>query len=88
MFGAVQFEDFQPCRLPQKAASAWSKVGELIGCKYTPLLFVGTQITRGTNYVFIAEKETISAKPFKNLVTVVINEINSEYEIVDIETLL
>ena len=88
MFGSIQYEEFQACKLPQKAASAWSNVDELIGCKYTPLVFVGTQITHGTNYIFIAAKETICAKPFKNLVSVVINEIGGVYQIIDIETLL
>ena len=88
MFGSIKLEEFECCRLSQKAASAWSKVDELVGVSYKPVLFVGTQVTRGTNYIFIATKETICAKPFRNLVTVVVNEFNGEFEICDIETIV
>ena len=64
------------------------KIAELVGASYRPLLFVGTQITRGTNFIFIAEQTTITAKPERHLVTVVINEFENNYEIADIEKLV
>ena len=34
--------------MPQKAASAWCAVEDIIGASYKPLVFVGTQIVKGT----------------------------------------
>lgn len=57
MLGAIQFENFEGLtKMPQKAASAWGAVNNgLAGASYKPLLFVGTQVAKGTNYWFIAE---------------------------------
>ena len=88
MFGKIKLEEFEVVKLPQEAAGAWTKITELVGASYRPLLFVGTQITRGTNFIFIAEQTLITAKPERHLVTVVINEFENNYEIADIEKLV
>lgn len=88
MFGKIELQEFEACKLPQAAASAWTEIDQLTGASYRPLLFVGTQITRGLNYIFIAEQTLITAKPETHLTMVVINEFNGEFEIVDIEKLV
>ena len=84
MFGSVKFEDFKGLTsMPQKAATAWSGGFEgLVGASYKPLLFIGTQQVKGTNYLFIAE-QTITAYPIvRRIVTVTINEYDDKYTVV------
>ena len=83
MFGSVKFEDFKGLTaMPQKAASAWSALDGLVGASYKPLVFVGTQPVKGTNYLFIAE-QTITAYPIvRRIVTVTINEYEGKYTVV------
>ena len=69
--------------MPQKAASAWIAVeGGIVGAGYKPLVFVGTQTVKGTNYHFIAEQTLILAEPQRHIVKIVVNEFNGEYKIV------
>ena len=83
MFGKIEFEEFEGLtKMPQKAASAWSAVDGIIGASYKPLLFIGEQVARGTNYWFIAEQTLITATPTKHIVTIAINEFGGIYTIV------
>lgn len=91
MFGKIELANFDGVKYsaPQKACTAWdTAMAGLVGCTYQPLLYVGEQITKGRNYIFIAEKTTITATPFRNLAVVTINEFCGEYHIVDIEILI
>lgn len=75
--------------MPQKAASAWCAVEDIVGAGYKPLVFVGTQPVKGTNYHFIAEQTLITKTPIRHIVKIAINEFNGEYEVVknSIETI-
>lgn len=84
MFGAINFEDFEGLdKLPQKAATAWVKVNELQGASYKPLLYVGTQVVKGTNYWFIAEQTLMITHPEKRIVKLAVNEFNGKFEVVN-----
>ena len=84
MFGQIKFENFEGLTsMPQEAASAWAAfegVG-LVGASYKPLLYVGQQEVKGTNYVFIAEQTLTDAMQTKKLVTLKINEFEGEYSL-------
>ena len=84
MLGKIEFDNFEGLgAMPQKAASVWSSVdGGLCGASYKPLLFIGEQVAKGTNYWFIAEQTLITNPPVKHIVTIAINEFNSVYAIV------
>lgn len=83
MFGGFQFENFEGLtKMPQKAASAWAKVDELVGCSYKPLLYCGKQLVRGTNHCFIAEQTIIGITQEKRIVAIVVNEFNGDFSIV------
>lgn len=83
MLGAIQFENFIGLTsMPQGAASAWSAVDNLLGAKYTPLIFVGTQIVNGVNYWFIAEQATIAKNPERHIVALAVNENCGQYAVV------
>lgn len=84
MFGKIEFENFEGMsKMPQKDASAWGAVnGGLVGASYKPLIFIGTQAAKGTNYWFIAEQTLTTNPPVKHIVTIAINEFNGVYAIV------
>ena len=84
MFGKIDFVEFEGLsKMPQEAASAWSAVdGGLCGASYKPLLFVGKQVAKGTNYWFIAEQTLVTNPPVKHIVTIAVNAFNGTYAIV------
>ena len=84
MFGKIEFENFEGLNaMPQKAASAWSAADNgLCGASYKPLLYIGEQVAKGTNYWFIAEQTLITNQTVKHIVTIAINEYNGVYAIV------
>ena len=87
-FGKVQLEQFGSAALPQKYASAWSAVEGLVGASYKPLLCLGSQLARGTNYYFVAEQTLVTNPPIRRVVRLTINEFNGEYELVDVAEIL
>ena len=85
MFGKLELVELVGCKLPQKAASAWSIMGDLIGAEYEPVLYYATQPVRGVNHYFIA-KQTVACQPaFSRLVKVVINEFAGEMTLAKVE---
>lgn len=83
MFGKINLENFDACKLPQKAASAWSAVENLIGATYKPLLYLGEQVVNGTNYYFIAEQTLMTNPLIRRVIKFAIYEYNGEYEMLD-----
>ncbi len=83
MLGEIKLAKFTSLtEMPQKAASAWAAVEELVGANYVPLLYVGTQQVRGTNHWFIAEQTFITALPERHLVKLAVNEFNGSFAVV------
>lgn len=68
--------------LPQKAASAWSVMNDIVGANYKPLVYVGTQQVKGTNHWFIAEQTILNATLDKYIVYLAINEFNDSYNLI------
>lgn len=88
-FGKVQLEQFGAAPLPQKAASAWSGAAEgIAGASYKPLIYLGKQVVKGTNYFFVAEQTLLTNPIVRRVVRLTINEFESEYEIVDVAEIL
>ena len=71
-------------KLPQKVASAMSAIEkpELVGANYKPLMYIGWQNVRGTNYWFIAKQTLMTRNLDEHIVTIAVNEYDGEYEIV------
>lgn len=83
MFGSIQLENFKGLTsMPQKAASAWCAVEKLIGAKYVPLVYVGSQIVKGVNYYFIAEQTLMTADKERSVVLLCVNESGGKYFVV------
>ena len=89
MFGKINLAQFKEVSLPQKAQSAWDGVEftQLIGAEYKPVLYVGSQPVKGTNYIFYAEQRLLDLNDDRRLVRLVINEFEGEYSLVAIEVL-
>lgn len=85
ILGAIDFEiyDCVNGNLPQKYASAWTAVEGLAGESYEPLLTVGKQQAKGTNYFLIAKQTLITATPETHIVTIGINEFQGNYTIIN-----
>ena len=83
MFGKIELENFKGLTtFPQKAASAWSAVENLVGAKYVPLIYLGKQIVKGVNYFFIAEQTLMMAEAERNIVILCVNEFNGKFIVV------
>ena len=83
MFGSIQLEQFKGLTtMPQKAATAFSAVEKLIGAKYLPLLYLGSQVVKGVNYYFIAEQTIMNQAQDRNVVILCVNESGGKYVVV------
>lgn len=85
ILGAIEFEIY-PCtegRMPQKYQSAWSAVEGLTGASYEPLITVGKQQEKGTNYFLFAKQTLVTATPETHIVTIGINEFQNNYTIIN-----
>lgn len=74
--------------LPQKVASAMSKVGEtLLGAEYEPIAYLGSQVVNGTNHAVLAEQTIVTGRDTKNVVVMIFNEkpTDTEATLVSIE---
>ena len=88
-FGGIEIiEQKGLSEMPQRAASAWSVMSNLVGASYKPIAYVGTQIVKGVNHVFIAEQTVIIAQPVRHIVSVAINEFDGNYSIVNIDRII
>lgn len=73
-------------KMPQKAASAWVAFDDgITGAGYKPVAYVGTQVVKGTNHIFLAEQTMVLANPERHIVVVTINEFDGKYHLVSIE---
>ena len=91
MFGKIELENFVGLTsMPQAAASAWTAVNGLLGATYKPLLYLGKQTVKGTDYFFIAEHTQVTNPPTRRVISMTIHGFNGKYELVgdSIETIL
>ena len=90
-FGGIDIlEQIGMDKMPQKAASAWSGAidGKLVGATYKPIAYVGTQVVKGVNHIFIAEQTLIVATPERHIVLLTINEFDGNFSIVGIDRII
>ena len=83
MFGKIQLENFDACRLPQKAQSAWTAVEDLIGADYKPLVYLGSQVVHGVNYYYIAEQTLMTNPLVRRVIKFAIHELNGEFDLLE-----
>ena len=61
-------------KMPQKVATAFSKLGDLVGASYTPIAYLGSQVVNGINHAVLAEQTVLTGKDTKNIVVIIFNE--------------
>lgn len=84
MFGAIELEKFDGItKMPQDYASAWTAVEGLVGASYKPLLCLGKQVVKGTDYFFIAEQTFMTYPVRRRVIKLTIHGFNGEYELID-----
>lgn len=85
MFGTFQLQQFEECKLTpgSEEEKAWKAVKELVGVGYKCLLYVGNQVAKGSDYVFVAEQTFQTKPPIRRVVSFTVNCINGVYELVD-----
>lgn len=75
MLGGWNFDDFKGANLPQKVASGFAAVfGGFTGADYQPIVYLGSQVVNGTNYLVIAKQTLVTKIPEEHIVKIVINE--------------
>lgn len=73
--------------IPEDAQEAYNSVFEgRVGIKVTPIALLGTQVTKGTDYIFIAECEPVVQNPEKVINLIIINAMTKNVAFVDVLT--
>ena len=73
--------------LEQKEMTAFPQ-HNVVGAKYKPVAYVGTQLVKGINHVFIAEQTLTTLSGGRHIVLVTVNEYNNNYELAMIERIV
>ena len=78
--------------MPQKVATAIGNFCDILGAKYNPIAYLGSQLVNGINHAVLAEQELVLAKPQKNIVVLIFNEAPdagpNDVKLVSIKTLV
>ena len=82
LLGSVQVvEQCEAPEMPDDAKKAWQEIyGPLVGTKHTPIAYVGPQVVRGINHVYLAERVMpYRDRVYRHITEIKINEFNGEY---------
>ena len=93
--GGWELAEMQACGLPEKVASGFSEVTRaMMGAKYTPVLYVGTQVVHGMNHMIICKQTLAVQGATEHLVNMVLNQnvddgsIVGKWSVVSIEPIV
>ncbi|MBR1579746.1 MAG: hypothetical protein IJ668_04535 [Selenomonadaceae bacterium] len=86
--GITVLEQKEMTAFPQKAASAWSAMNGFVGAKYKPMAYVGTQIVKGVNHIFVAEQTLVTTTADRHIVLITVNEFDGKFELAMIERIV
>lgn len=93
--GGYQLAHMEACSLPEQVATGFSMaIGSMVGAKYEPVLYVGTQVVHGTNHMLICKQTLAVAGAPEHLVKMVLNQncdggdIVGSWSIVSIEEIV
>ncbi len=65
----------QPCNLPEPVATGFRKVTEsFCGSGFMPVLYVGTAVASGINYMVICRQTMVTQNADEHLAAVVLNQ--------------
>jgi len=70
--------------IPEDAKDAFAKAFEgFVGSKVVPFALLGTQVTKGTNYIFAATVTPVVKEPEDKVAIVIVNPMTGEISITD-----
>lgn len=74
-------------KMPEKVATALGNMVDLvgIGAEYTPIAYLGSQVVNGTNHAVLAEQLIVNGKDTKNVVVIILREVQGTVSLVSIE---
>jgi len=82
MFGQIELNDFEACKLTQEAATAWGALDGIVGASYEPILYLGKQQVKGTNHFFLALQTLTTLPVIRRVVTLAINQYGGKSELI------
>ncbi len=72
--GGWELAPMKACDLPEVVATGFNAVVKgLVGAKYIPVLYCGSQVVNGTNHMIICEQTLATAEAEKHIVKLVLN---------------
>ena len=73
--------------MPQKVATAFSELSDMVGAEYRFLAYLGSQEVNGINHAVLAEQTVLTGKDTRNIVVLIFNEKpgSTEATLVNIE---
>ena len=71
--------------MPQKVATAFEALNEMVGVEYRFVAYLGSQSVNGINHAVLAEQTLITGKDIKNAVVVIFHETKEGVVLADIE---
>lgn len=93
--GGWELAEMLACSLPEKVASGFSEVTHaMVGAKYVPVLYVGTQVVHGMNHMIICKQTLAVQGAAEHLVNMVLNQnvddgsIVGKWSVVSIEQIV
>ena len=73
--GGWELAEMQSCSMPEKVASGFSEVtNALVGARYVPVLYVGTQVVHGMNHMIICKQTLAVQGATEHLVNMVLSQ--------------
>jgi hypothetical protein len=71
--------------MPQKIATVFNSLTDLLGVNYTFISYLGYQEANGINHAVLAEQTVLTGKDFKNIVLLIFNEKPEGIVLVNVE---
>jgi len=75
-------------KMPQKVATAFSALNDMVGAEYNMIAYLGSQQVNGVNHAVLAEQLLITGKDTKNIVLVIFRETNEGVTLANIERII
>ena len=73
--GGWELVEMQSCSLPEKVATGFSEATlAMVGVRYVPVLYVGTQVVHGMNHMIICKQILAVQGATEHLVKMVLNQ--------------
>lgn len=87
--GRWEFVENPGCELPEKVATAFAGVFEgMEGASYKPVLYCGSQIVNGMNYMLICEQKLVTEISEIHYTKVILHvTLDDDWSILSIETI-